>query len=299
MASLKEVKNRISSVSNTRKITSAMKMVASSKLHRASRAIEGMRPYEESLSNIMSTFAATLDGEVASPYVNKRPVKRSAIVVITSNTSLCGAFNNNVIKALQHTVDQYKKAGVSIARVIAIGKKGEDAAKKMGLTEGENLNTLTDHPAYPPVAVLSAQLLSAYAAGEIDEVKLIYHHFKNNSCQILTEDTFLPVTLDATSAATNSTTAEKNSGNGFRSDYIIEPTKEELITTLIPKSLHLKLFAALLDSIASEHAARTIAMQVATDNADDLLHDLTLTYNKTRQQAITNELLDIVAGSMK
>ncbi len=297
MASLKEVKNRISSVGNTRKITSAMKMVASSKLHRAGRAIEGMRPYEAHLSGIMSTFAATLDGEVTSPYVVRRPVKRSAIVVITSNSSLCGAFNNNVVKALRRQVEAYENAHVAVTHCMAIGKKGEDAAKAMGLPLCGDLNRLTDHPSYPPIAAISEQLLQAYAKEEIDEVRLIYHHFKNNSCQILTEETFLPVSLPGTHGAATPTAVEETTR--FRPDYIIEPSKEELLTTLIPKLLHLKLFSALLDSIASEHAARMIAMQVATDNADDLLHELTLTYNKTRQQAITNELLDIVAGSMK
>ncbi len=286
MASLKEVKSRISSVSNTRKITSAMKMVASSKLHRAQKAIEGMRPYERSLEGIMNTFVANLEGDIDSPYAKVRHVKRTAIVLYTSNASLCGGFNANAIKAFRNAVERYRKAGVRIEHVVAIGKKGGEAARKLGFS-GTDYSSLPDHPLYAPVSQIAKKLMAAYASEELDEVLLIYHHFKSSSTQVLTEERLLPISFE--NKATDP--------HRYATDYIIEPSTTDVVAELIPLTLCLKLFTALLDNVASEHAARIIAMQVATDNADDLLQDLTLKYNKTRQQAITNELLDIVAGS--
>lgn len=286
MASLKEVKSRISSVSNTRKITSAMKMVASSKLHRAQKAIEGMRPYERSLEGIMNTFVANLEGDIDSPYAKVRQVKRTAIVLYTSNASLCGGFNANAIKAFRNAVERYRKAGVRIEHVVAIGKKGEEAARKLGFS-GTDYSSLPDHPLYAPVAQIAKKLMAAYASEELDEVLLIYHHFKSSSTQVLTEERLLPISFE--NKATDP--------HRYATDYIIEPSTTDVVAELIPLTLCMKLFTALLDNVASEHAARIIAMQVATDNADDLLQELTLKYNKTRQQAITNELLDIVAGS--
>lgn len=286
MASLKEVKSRISSVSNTRKITSAMKMVASSKLHRAQKAIEGMHPYERSLEGIMNTFVANLEGDIDSPYAKVRQVKRTAIVLYTSNASLCGGFNANAIKAFRNAVERYRKAGVRIDQVVAIGKKGEEAARKLGFS-GTDYSSLPDHPLYAPVAQIAKELMAAYASEELDEVLLIYHHFKSSSTQVLTEELLLPISFE--NKATDP--------HRYATDYIIEPSTTDVVAELIPQTLCLKLFTALLDNVASEHAARIIAMQVATDNADDLLQELTLKYNKTRQQAITNELLDIVAGS--
>ncbi len=291
MPSLKDVKNRISSVNSTRKITSAMKMVASSKLHRAQQVIESMRPYEKSLNKMMATFVNSLQGELSSPYAVKREVRRVALVVYTSNSSLCGGFNANVIKALRRVVEQYRKAGVEIVAVHAFGKKGQDAARKMGFVVEADYSRVLDHPAYDPVAVVAAQLMQQYAAGDVDEVVLLYHHFKSSASQVLTQETFLPI--EPESVATDTAT------EGPALDYIIEPSASEIIEELIPRALCLKLYAALLDSLASEHAARIIAMQVATDNADELLRQLTLMYNKTRQQAITTELLDIVGGSMQ
>lgn len=286
MASLKEVKSRISSVSNTRKITSAMKMVASSKLHRAQKAIEGMRPYERSLEGIMNTFVPNLEGDIDSPYAKVRQVKRTAIVLYTSNASLCGGFNANAIKAFRNAVERYRKAGVRIEHVVAIGKKGEEAARKLGFS-GTDYSSLPDHPLYAPVAQIAKKLMAAYASEELDEVLLIYHHFKSSSTQVLTEERLLPISFE--NKATDP--------HRYATDYIIEPSTIDVVAELIPLTLCMKLFTALLDNVASEHAARIIAMQVATDNADDLLQELTLKYNKTRQQAITNELLDIVAGS--
>ena len=298
MASLKEVKTRIASVNSTRKITSAMKMVASSKLHRAQQSIERMRPYERQLNGIMSTFVGSMESELQTPYAEEREVKRVAIVVYTSNTSLCGAFNQNVIKRLAHMVEDYRKNGVEVVRVYPFGKKAYDAVQKMGFTQLPDLSTLLDHPAYDGAAQVANEIMQLYSNHELDRVDLVYHHFKSAGSQVLTTEKFLPISLQADKAEESH--AEASSPvNESNLDFIIEPSKEAIVQQLIPKSLHLKVFAALLDSLASEHAARVVAMQVATDNADDLLRDLTLTYNKTRQQAITTELLDIVGGSMK
>lgn len=291
MASLKEVKTRIASVNSTRKITSAMKMVASSKLHHAQLAIERMRPYERQLSHIMSTFVGSMEGEIDTPYAGEREVKRVAIVLYTSNSSLCGGFNANVIKAFNRKVEAYRQQGIDIVSVYPLGKKAYDAVVKAGFTPSADYAALLDHPSYEKAAQVAAEIMESYAEGEIDRADLIYYHFKSAGSQILTEEEFLPIKLQ--------TADDDSTSHTTQLDFIAEPSKEEVISQLVPKSLHLKLFTALLDSLASEHAARVMAMQVATDNADELLRELTLTYNKTRQQAITNELLDIVGGSMQ
>lgn len=291
MASLKEVKTRIASVNSTRKITSAMKMVASSKLHHAQLAIERMRPYERQLSHIMSTFVGSMEGEIDTPYAGEREVKRVAIVLYTSNSSLCGGFNANVIKAFNRKVEAYRQQGIDIVSVYPLGKKAYDAVVKAGFTPSADYAALLDHPSYEKAAQVAAEIMESYAEGKIDRADLIYHHFKSAGSQILTEEEFLPIKLQ--------TADDDSTSHTTQLDFIVEPSKEEVISQLVPKSLHLKLFTALLDSLASEHAARVMAMQVATDNADELLRELTLTYNKTRQQAITNELLDIVGGSMQ
>lgn len=294
MASLKEVKTRIASVNSTRKITSAMKMVASSKLHHAQQAIESMRPYEQRLSHIMSTFVESLEGTAQTPYAARREVKRAAIVVYTSNTSLCGGFNANVIKAFNRKVSDYRRQGIEIAQVVAIGKKAADAVRKAGFDVTADHAQLLDHPAYAPASQVAASLMQQFADGQIDHVELIYHHFKSAGSQVLLSETLLPVKLEAEAAS-----AAKPEAGQPALDFIVEPSPQQVLTELVPRSLHLKVYTALLDSLASEHAARVIAMQVATDNADELLRSLRLTYNKTRQQAITAELLDIVGGSMQ
>lgn len=292
MASLKEVKTRISSVNSTRKITSAMKMVASSKLHRAQQSIESMRPYQEKLQHITSTFVSNLDGQIDTPYAEQREKKRVAIVLYTSNSSLCGAFNANAIRAFTTKCEQLRQAGAEVTQVYPIGKKAADAVRKSGFPIVTDYSNLLDHPSYAPAAKLAQHLMDEFASSALDEVILIYHHFHSVSRQQLVEETFLPVQLE------EKTTHQGDGDSKYNNNYIIEPSVESLLDNLIPRSLHLKLYTALLDSLASEHAARIIAMQVATDNADELLRQLTLTYNKTRQQAITNELLDIVGGSM-
>lgn len=288
MASLKEVKTRIASVNSTRKITSAMKMVASSKLHRAQQAIESMRPYERQLTRIMSTFVGSMEGEVDTAYAAQRDVKRVVIVLFTSNSSLCGGYNANAVKAFVKKVEEYRSRNIEICRVYAMGKKAAEAVGKLKNFDLVDKSALLDHPSYQEAAKVAAELMDLYVKGDIDEVDLIYHHFKSAGTQILTTETFLPIDLH-----TGST--EEGATNNL--NFIVEPSIGDIVNQLIPKSLHLRLYTALLDSLASEHAARVIAMQVATDNADDLLRELTLTYNKTRQQAITNELLDIAGGS--
>lgn len=288
MASLKEVKTRIASVNSTRKITSTMKMVASSKLHRAQQAIESMRPYERQLTRIMSTFVGSMEGEVDTAYAAQRDVKRVVIVLFTSNSSLCGGYNANAVKAFVKKVEEYRSHDIEICRVYAMGKKAAEAVGKLKNFDLVDKSALLDHPSYQEAAKVASELMDLYVKGDIDEVDLIYHHFKSAGTQILTTETFLPIDLHADST-------EEGATNNL--NFIVEPSMGDIVNQLIPKSLHLRLYTALLDSLASEHAARVIAMQVATDNADDLLRELTLTYNKTRQQAITNELLDIAGGS--
>lgn len=290
MPSLKEVKTRIASVNSTRKITSAMKMVASSKLHRAQQAIEQMRPYEQSLHRIMDTFVGSMDGELSSPYAVKREVKRVAVIAYSSNSSLCGGFNANVGKELRRCVEACKSSGITVVKVYPIGRKVAEVAQKLKLPVSEDCSSVLDHPAYAPVAAIAAEVMDMYRSGEIDRAEVIGHHFKSTSTQVLRHETFLPIQLEPES---------KESPLAVTRDYIVEPSAEDIMQELVPKSLHLRLYTELLDSLASEHAARVIAMQVATDNADELLRELTLMYNKTRQQAITNELLDIVGGSMQ
>lgn len=289
MASLKEVKIRINSVSSTRKITSAMKLVASSKLHKAQSAIESMRPYQSKLDNILSRFVAELNGEISSSYTAKRKVSKAVIVAISSNSSLCGAFNSNIIKRTSQVVESLQKEGVEV-EVVPIGVKIAEKLKRMGINFESNNSKLLDHTKYSEVAQVAESLMSRYEQKEIDKVIFVYNHFKNTATQIVTEENFLPIDFNVNNAA------EKNE---LALDYIIEPSKESLVESLIPKVLCLKLYTAVLDSLASEHSARVVAMQTATDNADQLLHELTLMYNKTRQAAITSELLDIVGASFQ
>ena len=305
MASLKEVKTRINSVKSTRKITSAMKMVASAKLHKAQGAIENMLPYQKKLNKILTNFLSA-DLPIESPYVKEREVKRVAIVAFSSNTSLCGAFNANVIKMLLQTVGEYRTLGQDNILIFPIGKKVDEAVKRMGFQPQETSPTLSDKPTYQEAADLAHRLMGMFVSGEIDRVEIIYHHFKSMGTQILLRETYLPIDLTHIideEEQKQMNEEQKDKGEAERrevaNDYIIEPNAEELIANLIPTVLSQKLFTAAVDSNTSEHAARTLAMQVATDNANELIQDLTKQYNKSRQQAITNELLDIVGGTMK
>ena len=298
MASLKEVKTRINSVKSTRKITSAMKMVASAKLHKAQGAIENMLPYERKLNKILTNFLSA-DLPVESPYIKAREVKRVAIVAFSSNTSLCGAFNANVIKMLLQTVGEFRTLGQDNILIFPVGKKIDEAVKRLGFQPQETSPTLSDKPSYQGASELAHHLMQMYVSGEIDRVELIYHHFKSMGVQILLRETYLPIDLTHVVDEEEKKKEEEVQGGEIANDYIIEPSAEELIANLIPTVLSQKLFTAGVDSNASEHAARTLAMQVATDNANELIQDLTKQYNKSRQQAITNELLDIVGGSMQ
>ena len=286
MASLKEVKGRIATVNNTRKITSAMKMVASAKLHKAQAAITNMLPYEQRLHRLLTNF---LNGEeVLSCYTNVKEVKRIALVVFSSNSSLCGGFNANVIKHTHQWLDEHQALRKENILIYPIGRKVADAMIKQGYEVQGDFQHMADKPSFAEASALAQELMDKFERGEVDQVEVMYNHFKNTASQILTHEVYLPIPINALDEI-----APKE-----ETDYILEPSREELLQMLLPKVLRMKFYTILLDSNASEHAARTMAMQIATDNADDLLQELTLMYNKTRQQAITNELLDIVGGSM-
>ena len=275
-----------------------MKMVASAKLHKAQGAIENMLPYQRKLNKILTNFLSA-DLPIESPYIKAREVKRVAIVAFSSNTSLCGAFNANVIKMLLQTVGEFRTLGQDNILIFPVGKKVDEAAKRLGFQPQETSATLSDKPSYQEASELAHRLMKMYIAGEIDRVELIYHHFKSMGVQILLRETYLPIDLTHLVDGEEKEKDDEVQGGEIANDYIIEPSAEELIANLIPTVLSQKLFTAAVDSNASEHAARTLAMQVATDNANELIQDLTKQYNKSRQQAITNELLDIVGGSMQ
>ena len=321
MPSLKEIKGRIASVNSTRKITSAMKMVASSKLHHAQVAIQNMLPYETLLEHILKSFLAA-EAEAQTIYDQERPVKRVALVVFSSNSSLCGGFNANIIKMMTGAVGELTaELGAQNVEIYPIGRKVAEKAAKLGYNVKCSLSDLVDHPNVKQCIDLAMELGERFAKGEIDRVDLIYHHFKSTGSQILTRKTFLPIDIetelerdherDLTSNVATKKAQEYLKKRGSRREardesetkplndnFIVEPDMDTVLSQLIPKLAHLMLYTALLDSVASEHAARMVAMQTATDNADELLRQLNLQYNKSRQQAITNELLDIVGGSV-
>ncbi len=292
MPSLKEVKTRIGSVKSTRKITNAMKMVASSKLHHAQKDIEGLRPYENRLASIMTRFLSVSEGDVESPYAEAREVKNVALVVISSNSSLCGAFNANVIKEFQKASAQYGHDGVGV-EVFPIGKKIVKAVQKAGYSFDTDMSDVLEHPNFDSAVKIAETLMTRFVEGEIDKVEIISQRFVNASRQEIRKNIFLPISLET------SVGVDASSQKGTQPDYIVEPSVSGVISSLIPATLHMQIYSAILDSLAAEHAARVVAMQVATDNADDLIEQLTLTYNKTRQQAITSELLDMASGSFQ
>ena len=307
MPSLKEVKGRIASVNSTRKITSAMKMVASSKLHHAQVAIQNMLPYETMLEHILKSFLAA-EAEAHTIYDQVRPIKRVALVVFTSNSSLCGSFNVNVIKMMLNAVDKYApEIGLENIEIYPIGRKVYEKAKKMGLNVQGEFSALADKPNVGKCIDIAMELGEKFYEGNIDKVELIYHHFKSAGSQILTHKTFLPIDIeselnadherDLTSVIATKESQEYLKKRGERQEdrgnkenvkplndnFIVEPDMNTVLTQLLPKYAHL--------------AARMVAMQTATDNADELLRELNLQYNKGRQQAITSELLDIAGGS--
>lgn len=300
MASLKEVKNRISSVKSTRKITSAMKMVASAKLHRAQNAIENMLPYQKKMNRILTDFLRSADITLDTSYTVQREVKRVGILVFSSNSSLCGAFNANVIRRFIEVTDRYKNLSKENILVYPVGRKIEEAVTKLGYTAQGSFQELADKPSYDEAAKLANTLMELFVSGEIDTVEIIFHHFKSVGAQELLDGIYLPIDLTVIEEEAQAGTQEESdtAKSRKRIDYIVEPSVEEFLASLLPTVLKLKVFTSLLDSNASEHAARMMAMQVATDNANELIQDLTKQYNKTRQQTITNDLLDIIGGSM-
>ncbi|MBA4318252.1 MAG: ATP synthase F1 subunit gamma [Flavobacterium sp.] len=281
MANLKEIRNRITSVSSTMQITAAMKMVSAAKLKKAQDAITAMRPYAEKLTELLQNLSATLDGDVGGEFTKQREVKKVLVVAITSNRGLCGAFNTNVIKEVKNRADFY--AGKQVD-VFAIGKKGNDILTKT-LSVVENQSQVFDHLTFENVTKIAETLTQKFVSGEYDKIELVYNQFKNAATQIVQTEQFLPL------AAVKS---DKPASTG---DYIFEPSKEEIVLTLIPKSLKTQLYKGVRDSFASEHGARMTAMHKATDNATELRDQLKLTYNKARQAAITNEILEIVGGA--
>lgn len=321
MPSLKEIKSRIASVNSTRKITSAMKMVASSKLHHAQTAIENMLPYENMLEHILKTFLVSAP-DVELPFDQERPVKKVALIVFSSNSSLCGGFNANIIKTMLHAIEEYRKQGLTNDDIIIypIGRKVEEKVRKLGLRSAGSFVHLADKPNSAQCRDISVEAGTIFLEGKVDKVELIYHHFKSAGSQVLTRRTFLPIDLHDDVGADNdrdltSNLATKKSQEYLKNrnkqeeereqatvkplndNFLVEPDLKTVLTELVPKELHLMVYTALLDSNASEHAARMVAMQTATDNADELLRELNLQYNKSRQAAITSELLDIVGGS--
>jgi len=280
MANLKEIRNRISSVSSTMQITSAMKMVSAAKLKKAQDAITAMRPYADKLTELLQNLSTTLDANSGSKFAEQRDIKTVLIVAITSNRGLCGAFNSNIIKHATHLAKGYTNQKVS---VMAIGKKGNDALGK-DYQVISNESSVFDDLTFENVATIADMLMTQFESGAFDKIELVYNKFKNAATQVVMNETFLPI-------------LSKAQGVNANQDYIFEPSKLEIVETLIPKSLKTQLFKAIRDSFASEHGARMTAMHKATDNATELRDQLKLTYNKARQAAITNEILEIVGGA--
>lgn len=344
MSSLKEIKDRIASVGGTLKITSAMKMVASAKLHKAQQAIGNMLPYEKRLHSILIDLMGAVnmsapaseegsarlvslsnqpdhtESEGAYSLMAQRQVHRVAIVAFASNSSLCGAFNSNAIREATAVINEYRASGLRDSDIVvySVGRKMAEAMRKLGFPSPADFTKMSDSPSYEAASALAQELLDGFVSGRFDKVELVYNHYKSTSSQPTTRQTYLPLSLaDATAdlqagkitdSASESDTnrgAEPvgapvvRQGSPTTEDLIVEPSKEDLIATLLPKVIRLRIFTTLLDSAAAEHAARTVAMQLATDNGNDLLQELTLEYNKGRQQKITSEILDLVGGSMQ
>ena len=281
MANLKEIRNRITSVSSTMQITSAMKMVSAAKLKKAQDAITAMRPYAEKLTELLQNLSATLDGDAGGEYTKQREINKVLVVAITSNRGLCGAFNTNVIKQSKAIAESYQGKQVDI---FAIGKKGNDILRKTHSVV-ENKSDIFDNLTFENVAEIAQTLTDKFISGDYDRIEIVYNEFKNAATQIVQTQQFLPLAPIK---------SDKPASTG---DYIFEPSKEEIVLTLIPKSLKTQLYKSIRDSFASEHGARMTAMHKATDNATDLRDQLKLTYNKARQAAITNEILEIVGGA--
>lgn len=344
MPSLKEIKGRINSISSTLAITSAMKMVAAAKLQKAQMAIQNMLPYERRLHSMLIDLMGAVnmsapaseegsarlvslsnqpdhtESEGAYSLMAQREVRKVAIVAFASNSSLCGAFNSNVIREATAVINEYRASGLGDAdiTVYSVGRKMAEAMKKLGFPSPADFTKMSDSPSYDAASALAQELLDGFVSGRFDKVELVYNHYKSTSSQPTIRQTYLPLSLaDATAdlqagkIADSASESDTNrgaepvgapvvrQGSPTTEDLIVEPSKEALIATLLPKVIRLRVFTTLLDSAAAEHAARTVAMQLATDNGNDLLQELTLEYNKGRQQKITSEILDLVGGSMQ
>lgn len=286
MASLKEIKLRVASVKSTEKITSAMKIVSSSRLHHAEGLSDHTLAYTTNLGSLLDNLLSSGEDDLSSPYLEKREVKHVAIIPVSSSSGLCGAFNSNIWKELNARIDFYKQTGAEV-KIYPVGKKVSDSAVKAGFSADTTFMQIGVHPAFASAEELANKLMKAFEDKEIDKVELIYHHFKNRGRQILTTREWLPMEP-----------LQKKEASEEQTEYFFEPSVSSLLKRLLPKMLRMDIYTTLLDASTSEHAARVLAMQTANDNANDLISDLTLQYNKTRQQSITNELLDIVGGSV-
>lgn len=300
MANLKEVRTRIASVSSTQQITSAMKMVSAAKFRRAQNAIIGMRPYTAHLQEIIADI--DVDDGVQTPYHEVRQVKNVLLVVVTSNKGLCGAFNSNVIKQASARISHYvSMASAPTIKMITLGKRGSEFfAKQEGLLVA-SYDEMLDAPSFDSIAELCEKIMRAFYDKTYDVVEIVYNQFKNSLTQILSTEQMLPIITGKNSQSSLSTPNIQNTPSTpkreKRNDYIFEPGKEQILREMIPMTLRSNFYRIILDSLASEHGARMTAMQKATDNATELLKDLKLSYNKARQAAITNEIIEIVSGS--
>ena len=282
MANLKEIRNRIASVSSTMQITSAMKMVSAAKLKKAQDAITAMRPYSDKLTELIQNLSSSIDGDTQNPYTEQRPVQNVLVLVITSNRGLCGGFNSNVVKAVSKNISTvYTNKKVSL---ITLGKKGNDILQKSSEIETNN-NEIFDELTFSNASAIADSFMADFTSKKYDKIEVVYNRFKNAATQIVTTETLLPIV------------SEQDDQNTAGADYIFEPTQENIVQELLPKSIKMQLFKALRDSFASEHGARMTAMHKATDNATELRDQLKLSYNQARQAAITNEILEIVGGA--
>lgn len=290
MANLKEVRTRIASVSSTQQITSAMKMVSAAKFRRAQNAIIGIRPYANQLNEIVDDIDT--GGDVLTPFHAVRPLRTVLLVVVTSNKGLCGAFNSNVIKLAQQRIDHYRQTmpADGTLQVISIGKKSSEMLAHRKDIQLITHDELFDDPSFDNVAALADGIMKQFEDKMVDHVEIIYNQFKNSLTQILTTEQWLPV-------VPKDLKGSKDLKDSKANDYIYEPTKEDIVRSMVPLTLRSTFYRMVLDSLASEHGARMNAMQNATDNADELLKELRLSYNKARQASITNEIIEIVSGS--
>jgi F-type H+-transporting ATPase subunit gamma len=282
MANLKEVRNRIVSVTSTQQITSAMKMVSAAKLKKAQDAVTQMRPYAVKLNAVLSNVSATLDAS-ENPFAVERTVRRVLVLPVSSNRGLCGAFNTNVYKATRALIASYEAQGAQ-AEVWGVGKKASEPFRKLDLVTCD-FNATMGAISFAGAKEIGQKVMEAFTSGQVDAVYVVYNRFKNAAVQEVMTEQVLPIAAPA---------AE---GHAAQSDYLYSPSKEEILLDLIPTTIKIQVFKALLDSVASEHGARMTAMHKATDNANSMRSELRLQYNKARQAAITNEILEIVAGA--